>query len=132
MSESTVVEETKKITKNGAIRQAIEELGMEADPDVIWARAQEIGHCVIKTKQPIYQMKTTMRSEGVKAPAPAKKSKPGRVEKITKVIRTRKPASASKTSSPMNELVQKIQAVRECVNVVGDKKLLIELLEALS
>jgi len=131
MSESTVVEETKKITKNGAIRQAIEELGMEADPDVIWARAQEIGHCVIKTKQPIYQMKTTMRSEGAKTPVAAKKPKAARVEKITKVIKTRKPA-ASKSVSPMNELVQKIQAVRECVAIVGDKKLLIELLEALS
>jgi hypothetical protein len=120
----TVVAE--KITKNEAIRQAIDELGIDGDPNLILARAQEIGKCVFTSKQPVYQMKTEMRKES-KGETKKVVKRLAKVEKISKFGK----APRAKTV-PANDVVSSIHAVRQCIDTVGNKKLLMEILAALS
>jgi hypothetical protein len=125
----TVVAE--KITKNEAVRKAIEELGIDGDPNLILARAQEIGKCVFSSKQPIYQMKTEMRKEAKGEPAkPAKR--PAKVEKISKVVKAPRAKATMTIATPANDVVSSIHAVRQCVQTVGSKELVMEILNALS
>ena len=123
MTDTVAVE---KITKNEAVRQAIDEMGIDADPNLILARAQEIGKCVFTSKQPVYQMKTEMRKES-KGETKKVVKRLAKVEKISKLGN----APRAKTV-PANDVVSSIHAVRQCIDTVGSKKLLMEILAALS
>lgn len=131
MSESAVAE--KKMTKTAAIRQAINELGMEADVELLRARAQELGKCEIKDKQRIYTEKYLMRKEGgevKKAPAERKAKRPAvRVEKISKVIKAPRPKTNAQET---HDVLASIQAVRTCIEVVGSKEVVMEILRVLA
>jgi len=135
MSESFVAD--KKLNKSQSIRQAIAELGMDADSNVIRDRAAVIAEDEVDIRS-VYQMKSNIKTgrdtfskeEEMPKVAKTKTKAMSSPHTITKPKRMRAVASNT-TNQKFGDLVAKFHAVRNCINAVGGKENLLEILQIL-
>jgi hypothetical protein len=136
MSDTVTAEmtKTKKLTKAEAIRQAFRELGIDADSNLVRERASSIAEQEVDNRT-VYQMRSNIkngRDATAAAEAVAPKPKAAKEAKAPKAKATRVKSAKNATRAPVNnkfaELLEKVQAVKNCLEMVGGKENLHEIL----
>lgn len=135
MSDTVTAEmtKTKKLTKAEAIRQAFRELGIDADSNLVRERASSIAEQEVDNRT-VYQMRSNIKNgrDATAAEAVAPKPKAAKEAKAPKPKATRVKSAKNATRAPVNnkfaELLEKVQAVKNCLEMVGGKENLHEIL----
>lgn len=125
----------KKMSKSDAVRQALAQLGVGADSNLLRQKAIEIFGADVDMRT-IYQMKSNRKTgrDGVReqkerkiklrAPKPASSKKEAPVAK--------KSAKEANSPASIQQLVKKLEIVKNCVQAVGDKETLLALMQFIS
>lgn len=131
MSETAAIDvaKTKKMTKAEAIRQAFREMGIDADSNLVRERASSIAEQEVDNRT-VYQMRSNIKSgrdmiEGKEVEPKAKEPKVFKAIKAIKAKTPRVKSAKNATRTPVNnkfvELLEKVQAVKNCLEFVGGK-----------
>jgi hypothetical protein len=135
MSDTVTAEMTKakKLTKAEAIRQAFRELGIDADSNLVRERASSIAEQEVDNRT-VYQMRSNIKNgrDSAAVEAVEAKAKPAKIAKAPKAKVARMKSAKNATRTPVNnkfaELLEKVQAVKNCLDLVGGKDNLHEIL----
>jgi hypothetical protein len=128
MSETAAIDvaKTKKMTKAEAIRQAFREMGIDADSNLVRERASSIAEQEVDNRT-VYQMRSNIKSgrDMIEGKEVEPKAKEPKVFKAIKAKTPRVKSAKNATRTPVNnkfvELLEKVQAVKNCLEFVGGK-----------
>jgi hypothetical protein len=121
----------KKLSKSAAVRQAVAQLGMGADSNLLRQKAIEIFGADIDMRT-VYQLKSNMKTgrDSTKETKERKiKLRAPKPIASKKVITVAKKAVKANAPASIHELVKKLEIVKDCIQAVGDKETLLALMQ---